>query len=72
MARKVQIGQIWKFTQTGDNYLVTKVYAEGLGTYAVLRKTGAEQEGTVRVKVDRSESGQVLPGYTYAQESEEF
>ena len=42
--RQVQIGQVWKNIETGDTYLVTKVYSEGLATFAVLRKTGAEAE----------------------------
>lgn len=70
--RKVQIGQVWKKAGSEDTYLVTKLYAEGLGTVALLRRTGAESETPLRVKVERSGDGQALPGFTYAQESEEF
>jgi len=70
--RKVQIGQVWKKSGTEETYLVTKLYQEGLGTVAVLRRTGAEAEARIRVKVDRSGESQVLAGFTYAQDSEEF
>lgn len=70
--RKLQIGQVWKKDDGGDQYLVTKVYNEALATYAVLRKAGAESDPPVRVKVARS--GQVIsiPGFTFTQESDDF
>jgi hypothetical protein len=43
-----------------------------LATFAVLRKTGAESEAPVRVRVERKGTQQNLPGYTYAQQSDEF
>lgn len=67
---KVQIGQLWKKNGTGDIYLVTRVYSEALSTMAVLRKSGAENEPFVRVKVERTGAGQTLPGFTPAQEDE--
>ncbi len=70
--KKIQLGQIWKSTASGDTFLVTKIYSEGLSTIAVLRKTGAETEAMTRVKVERTATTQSLPGYVYAQESEEF
>jgi len=70
--RKVQIGQVWKKSGTEETYLVTKLYQEGLGTIAVLRRTGAESEARVRVKIERSGETQLLAGFTYAQDSEEF
>ena len=70
--RQVQIGQVWKNIETGDTYLVTKVYSEGLATFAVLRKTGAEAESRIRVRVERAAGAQNLPGYTYAQDSDSF
>ena len=70
--RRVQMGQVWKNNETGHTYLVTKVYTEVLATYAVLRKTGAETEAILRVKVERIGEGFNLPGFTFAQESEEF
>ena len=61
--RKVQIGQVWKQDVTGDTYLVTRLYAEALATMAILRKTGAESEPFVRVKVQQAGAGQTLPGF---------
>jgi len=65
---KIQIGQLWKHEKTGDIFLVTRVYSEALATMAVLRKSGAENEALIRVKVDRVAGGQNLPGYVPAQE----
>ncbi|MGH9747595.1 MAG: hypothetical protein ACRD59_15985 [Candidatus Acidiferrales bacterium] len=71
-ARKIQVGQVWKKDDTGDSYLITKVYNEALTTYVVLRKTGAESERPVKVKVDNQGSTQTLPGYSYALHSDDF
>jgi hypothetical protein len=70
--RKVQVGQVWKKTDNGENFLVTKVYSEALTTFAVLRKAGAEEEARIRVKVERDEDGQTLHGFSFTQESEHF
>ena len=67
---KIQIGQLWKKDGTSDIYLVTRVYAEALTTMATLRKSGAENEAQIRVKVERSVGGQTLPGFSPAQEDE--
>jgi hypothetical protein len=71
-ARKVQVGQVWKKEGAGDTFLVTKVYNEALATFAVLRKTGAETEPPIRVKVSNAGASQSLPGFSYTQESDEF
>ena len=71
-ARKIQIGQVWKKDDSGENFLITKVYNEALATFAVLRKAGAETEPPVRVKVSRAAQGISLPGFTYTQESDDF
>ena len=71
-ARKIQIGQVWKKDATGESYLVTKVYNEALATYAVLRKAGAENERAEKVKVDHHGPTNLLPGFSYTQESDEF
>ena len=65
-ARKIQIGQLWKKNETGDTFLVTRVYTEALSTIVVLRKSGAEEENLVRVKVERTKDGQGLPGFVPA------
>lgn len=64
--RKIQIGQLWKKDGTGDVFLVTRVYSEALSTIVVLRKSGAEAENVVRVKVERTAEGPSLPGYVPA------
>ena len=69
-ARKIQIGQLWKKDGTGDTYLVTRVYTEALSTIAVLRKSGAEGENLVRVRVERTPQGQGLPGFVPAVEDD--
>jgi hypothetical protein len=67
---KIQIGQLWKKDGTGETFLVTRVYSEALSTMATLRKSGAESEALVRVKVERAGAGQTLPGFSPAQEDE--
>ncbi|HJY87185.1 MAG TPA: hypothetical protein VKE24_10145 [Candidatus Acidoferrales bacterium] len=69
--RRVQIGQVWKKNGTEDTYLVTKLYDEALTTVAMLRKTDAEVGSMLRVRVERAAGGQTLPGFSFAQESEE-
>ena len=69
-ARKIQIGQLWKKLDTGDTFLVTRVYTEALSTIVVLRKSGAEDENQVRLKVERTSAGQSIPGFTPAAEDD--
>ena len=71
-AKKIQVGQVWKKTGTADSFLVTKVYTEALATFVVLRKSGSENEAPLRIKVERNGAGQTLPGFSFAQESDEF
>ncbi len=70
--KQIQVGQVWKKDDGGESFLITKVYSEALATYAVLRKAGAETEPPVRVKVSRSGAAQTLPGFSFAQQSDEF
>jgi hypothetical protein len=60
---RVQLGQLWKKDGTDEVYLVTRLYTEALTTIAVLRRSGAEEESLIRVRVERSASGQTLPGF---------
>jgi hypothetical protein len=60
---RVQVGQLWRKDGTDDTYLVTRLYAEALSTIAVLRRSGAEKEALIRVRVERTPHGQTLPGY---------
>lgn len=67
---KIQIGQLWKKLDTGEIYLVTRVYPEALTTIAALRKSGAEEQALLRVKVERTSGGATIAGFTPAQEDE--
>jgi hypothetical protein len=69
---KIQVGQVWKKDESGETYLITKVYSEALTTFAVLRKAGVESEAPLRVRVERNSLGQKLPGFTYTQGAEDF
>ena len=65
---KLQIGQLWKKDGTKDIYLVTRLYSEALHTMVILRKSGAEDEAQVRVRVERAGAGQTIPGFSPAQD----
>ena len=69
---KIQIGQLWKKDGTGDIYLVTRLYSEALNTMVILRKSGAEDEKQIRVRVERAPGGQQIPGFSPAQGDEKF
>ncbi len=69
---KIQVGQLWKQDASGEIYLVTRLYSEALNTVAVLRKSGAEGEAQLRVRVERSSKGQTLVGFSPAQEEESY
>ncbi len=68
----IQLGQLWKFNETGETWLVTKVYSEVFSSFAVLRKVGGTESDLRRVKVNKSGDGVTLPGFTFAQESDAF
>lgn len=68
--RRVQMGQIWRHTASGENYLVTRVYDEAFTSYAVLRKVGVEVGESLRVKIQRTSEGMALEGYTFTQEEQ--
>ncbi len=57
---------------TGESYIVTKVFTEALTTYAVLRKAGAETESRLRVRVTHTGEGQEIVGFTLATNVEEL
>ena len=69
---KIQIGQLWKKDGTSDIYLVTRLYSEALNTMVILRKSGAEDEAQIRVRVERAAGRQKIPGFSPAQEDEKF
>lgn len=68
----LQLGQLWKLNETGDTWLVTKMYSEVFTSYAVLRKVGGADTDVRRIKVDKTGDGVSLPGFTFTQESEAF
>jgi len=69
---KVQVGQVWKKSGSDEPFLVTRLYSEALTTFAVLRPAGRETAAVLRVKVERKGAGQAIPGFSMAQDSDEF
>lgn len=72
--KSIQLGQVWRNNQSGQNFLVTKLYSEVFSQYAMLRHADstAASTDTVRVKVEKTSEGATLPGYTFTQEAQEF
>ncbi|HWR14560.1 MAG TPA: hypothetical protein VN577_07010 [Terriglobales bacterium] len=72
--KSIQLGQVWRHDADSQNYLVTKVYNEVFTQYAILRRADstAASGDTTRVKVQRTNEGVTLSGYTFTQDSEEF
>ena len=68
----VQLGQLWKLNETGDQWMVTKLYSEAFSSYAMIRKVGGADADVRRVKVERLPDGVSLPGFTFAQEADAF
>jgi uncharacterized protein (DUF736 family) len=68
--KSIQLGQVWRKDENGQDYLVTKLYDEVFTQYAVLRpaEANAPDAPTVRVKVKKNEAGAFLPGFTFTQE----
>jgi hypothetical protein len=68
--KSIQIGQVWRQDQSGQDHLVTKVYSEVFTQYAILRpaEVTAPDAPTVKVKVTRSPEGVTLPGFSFTQE----
>jgi len=69
---KIQVGQLWKKDDSGDIYLVTRLYSEALHTMVVLRKSGAEDQAQIRLKVERAAGGPKIPGFSPAMEDDSF
>jgi len=68
--KSVQMGQVWRRDENGQDYLVTKVYDEVFTQYALLRpaEVTAPDAPTVKVKVAKGAAGVALPGFTFTQE----
>jgi hypothetical protein len=69
---KIQIGQLWKKDGTGDVYLVTRLYSEALNTMVILRKSGAEDQAQIRLRVEGAGGGQTIPGFSPAMEDDKI
>lgn len=69
--KALQLGQVWRHDETGQNFLVTKLYNEVFSQFAILRPADASAATTEtrRVKVTKAADGAQLPGYTFTQES---
>jgi hypothetical protein len=72
--KTIQLGQVWRNNENGNNFLVTKIYSELFTQYAMLRPANfnAPEADTIRVKVAKTEEGVTLPGYTFTQDLQEF
>ena len=72
--KAIQLGQVWRDNENGNNFLVTKVYSDLFTQYAMLRPASfnAPDAETIRVKVSKSDEGVCLPGYTFTQDTQEF
>ncbi len=72
--KAIQLGQVWRNDESGQTFLVTKLYNEVFTQYAILRRADgtATTTDTTRVKVQKSSDGATLPGFTFTQESESF
>ncbi len=68
----IQLGQIWRFNDTGETWIVTKLYSEAFSSYAMMRKVGGSDADIRRIKVGKSSDGVSLPGFTFAQEADAF
>ena len=68
----IQLGQLWRLDETGDTWLVTKIYSEAFSSYAMLRKVDGGDSEVRRLKIVRSAEGVALPGFKFSQESGQF
>jgi hypothetical protein len=68
--KKIQVGQIWRKVNSQETFLVTRLYSEVLATIAVLRPTGNETAAMLKVKIAATPTGQTIPGFSMAQESD--
>ncbi len=71
--KAIQLGQVWRKDDTGENYLVTKLYRELFTQFVMLRRTeDAANAETIRLKVLSTNDGLTLPGYTFTQDTTDF
>jgi hypothetical protein len=69
--KAIHLGQVWREEASGKNFLVTKVYDEVFSQFAMLRPAdvSAPTAETRRIKVAKTAQGLLLPGYVFAQDS---
>jgi hypothetical protein len=69
--KAIQQGQVWREEESGENFLVTKIYSEVFSQFAILRPAAASAPDaeTRRIKVVRTDQGMTLPGYAFTQDS---
>lgn len=68
----ILLGQLWRLEETGETWLVTKVYSEAFSSYAVLRKVGGGDSDIRRVKINKTADGVSLAGFTFTQDAGSF
>jgi hypothetical protein len=69
--KSIQLGQVWRNNDNGQDFLVTRVYSEVFSQIAILRpaRLSAPDAPTTRVKVAKDADGVSLPGYTFTQDT---
>ena len=68
--KSIQLGQVWRKDESGQDYLVTKVYNEVFTQYAMLRpaEVTAPDAPLLKIKVVKNSDGAALPGFTFTQD----
>ncbi len=72
--KAIQPGQVWRHDDSGQIFLVTKLYNEVFAQYVILRHADANAASaqTLRLKVVKTPEGATLPGYTFTQDTQDF
>ncbi len=71
-ASTIQSGQVWRMAESGQNWLVTKVYSEVFASYAILRRVGGTEAEVRRLKIEKTSDGFTLPGFIFTQDADPF
>ena len=54
MPQRILLGQVWRKTDTKEDFLVTRVGQEVFANFAVLRKVGDESSPSVRINIKKA------------------
>ena len=65
-------GQVWRLRESGQSWLVTKVYSDVFASYAILRRVGGTEAEVRRLKVEKTSEGVSLPGFVFDQDAGPF